>query len=93
MTRYRIASDVAWVQAQDGGYDSELAWVTRVPDGPPLTLNGPALLIWQAMVDGGSLDEITARVRHTANDPSVPEKDVHQFLSALVSYGLVTELG
>lgn len=93
MTRYRVAPDVAWVEAADGGFDNELAWVAVLPDGPPLTLNGSALLIWEATIEGGSLEEITARVREAVEDPSVPEQEVRQFLSALVSHGLVATSG
>lgn len=59
--RYRIADDVAWVSHEelDGG-DEPTAYLTRLPGGPPILLEGSGCVVWLALADGGTLDQITS---------------------------------
>ncbi len=104
--RYRVARSVAWVDSVEGqspgvgagagagdGDATPEAWVAVVPDGEPLALNGSALLIWQALEDGGSAGEVTARVRVAIGSDDVPEEQVASFLETLAGRGLVERVG
>ena len=56
MTTYRIADDVAWVSREDlddGAVPT--AYAAHLPDGPPITLEGSACVVWLAVADGGTL--------------------------------------
>lgn len=92
MTRYRIADDVAWVSLE--GLDTDgvpSAYVTRLPQGPPTTLEGPACVVWLALVDGGSHDEITTAAAQMWDiDPAAISGDVHDLIGQLVDVGLVS---
>jgi hypothetical protein len=59
--RYGIAEDVAWVSEDDLDAGEEpTAYVARVPGGPPILLEGSSCVVWLALAEGGTLDEITA---------------------------------
>ena len=92
MTRYRIADDVAWVSDEDldsGSVPS--AYVTRVPQGPPTTLEGPACVVWLALADGGSHEEITAAAALMWGvEPAEISADVLALVEELVGAGLAT---
>lgn len=61
MTRYRIADDVAWVSQDDlDAGDDPTAYLTRLPGGPPILLEGSGCVVWLALAEGGTMDEITA---------------------------------
>ena len=93
MTCYRIADDVAWVSHEDldaGGVPA--AYVTRLPQGPPTTLEGTACVIWLALADGGSHDEITrAAAQMWDADPDQIGGDVLALIGELVDLGLVSQ--
>ena len=92
MTTYRIADDVAWVSLEGLDVDGiPTAYVALLPHGRPLTLEGSACLVWLALADGGTLDEIA----HTAaamSDAGVEQVrgDVATMVEALVGRGLAT---
>ncbi|RYC04426.1 PqqD family protein [Nocardioides zhouii] len=92
MTRYRIADDVAWVSLE--GLDSgriPSAYVARLPLGPPTTLAGSACVVWLAIADGGSHDEITqAAAQMWDTDPEQIRGDVLTLIAELVDVGLVS---
>lgn len=92
MTRYRIADDVAWVSLDDlDAGDLPAAYVTRLPQGPPTTLEGPACVVWLALADGGSHDEIAAAAaRMWGVDPAVISGDVLALVEELVGLGLAS---
>ena len=55
MTHYRIADDVAWVSHEELDADGcPSAYVTRLPQGPPTTLEGSGCVVWLALADGGT---------------------------------------
>ena len=90
MSRYRIADDVAWVSEEaldTGGVPS--AYVARLPQGPPVTLEGSGCVVWLALVEGGSPDEITAAAaRMWETDAAAIKDDVLTLIEELVRAGL-----
>ena len=92
MTRYRIADDVAWVSHEDldaGGLPS--AYVARLPQGPPTTLEGPACVVWLALADTGSHEEITsAAALMWGAEPAQISGDVRALVERLIGLGLAT---
>ena len=92
MTSYRIADDVAWVSLEDLDMDGiPSAYVARLPYGHPITLEGSACLVWLALADGGTLDEI-ATAAAAMSDAGVDQirTDVRTMVEALVDGGLAT---
>ena len=92
MTRYRIADDVAWVSHEELDADSlPSAYVARVPHGPPTTLEGPACVVWLALAEGGSRDEIAATAALMWDiDPDEIRDDVLVLVEELVALGLAS---
>ena len=90
VTRYRIADDVAWVSREDLDVgDSPTAYVTLLPRGGPITLEGSACLVWLALVDGGTLDEIAATAAAMSDrDAAQIAGDVLALIEQLVDVGL-----
>lgn len=90
MTRFRIADDVAWVSLEDldlGGVPS--AYVTRLPGGPPITLAGPACVVWLALAEGGTEEEIAATAASMWEaDVEAIRHDVVAVIADLLSAGL-----
>lgn len=79
---YRIADDVAWVSLEDLDVgDVPTAYLTRVPKGLPIMLEGSACLVWLALAEGGTLEEVTAAAAAMA-DADV--EDVRDDVAALV---------
>ena len=91
--RYRIADDVAWVSHADlDGGDVPTAYLARLPGGPPILLEGSACLIWLALADGGTLEELTesaAAMSGTAAEEI--SGDVEMMLDQLVAIRVVRE--
>ena len=83
MTRYRIADDVAWVSEEDlDGGDTPTAYLTRVPGGPPILLEGSGCVVWLALAEGGTMDDVVAdRIR----------EDVETLVDQLVIIGVVRD--
>jgi hypothetical protein len=93
VTRYTIADDVAWVSEQDlDPGDEPMAYVTKVPGGPPILLEGSGCLVWLAVADGGTLEEITvAAAGMTDAEPEEIRDDVATLVDQLVIIGFVHE--
>jgi hypothetical protein len=89
---YRVAPDVAWVQVAHTSPPAAVA--ARVPDGPPLALQGPSAVIWLSAVEGGDATEVVDRVALAAGEhPETVERAVLEFLDDLVARGLLTRAG
>lgn len=93
MTRYTIADDVAWVSQQDlDAGDEPTAYVTKVPGGPPILLEGSGCLVWLALAEGGTLEEITvAAAGMTDAGLDEIQDDVATLVDQLIVIGLVHE--
>lgn len=93
MTHYRIADDVAWVSQEDlDGGDVPTAYLTRLPGGPPILLEGSGCVIWLALAEGGTMDEVTSAAAAMAN--STVEQisaDVAELVDQLVAIRVVAE--
>ena len=92
MTHYRIADDVAWVSHEELDADGvPSAYATRLPQGPPITLEGTACVVWLALADGGSHEEITeAAAQMWGVEPADISADVLVMVVELVGAGLAT---
>ena len=89
--RYVVAPDVAWLDAEDVGDERPAAYVTRLPGGPPMVLEGPAWAIWCGVATGGTLAEITDEVAAlTGEEAATVAGEVALFLESLVEGGLVS---
>ena len=84
----RPAPDVAYVV--DDTQEAVRVYLARVPQGPPLVLDGPAAVIWEELVEGGTRAEIAARVAQSVDAaPDRVAADVAAFLVQLTDQGLV----
>jgi hypothetical protein len=93
VTRYRVADDVAWVSQHDlDAGDEPTAYVARLPSGPPILLEGSGCLVWLALADGGSMDELIAAVT-VMSGASTDEitDDVASLVDLLVAIRIVRE--
>ncbi|MFM6849754.1 MAG: PqqD family peptide modification chaperone [Terrabacter sp.] len=91
--RYRIADDVAWVSEEDlDGGEEPTAYLTRLPKGPPILLEGSGCVVWLALDEGGTLEEvIAAAAAMTGAEPDSISDDVATLVDQLVVIGVVTE--
>lgn len=91
--RYRIADDVAWVSEEDlDGGEEPTAYLTRVPKGPPILLEGSGCVVWLALDEGGTLEEVIATAAAmTGAEPDSISDDVATLVDQLVVIGVVTE--
>ncbi len=91
--RYRIADDVAWVSHEelDGG-DEPTAYLTRVPGGPPILLEGSGCVVWLALAEGGTMEQLVsaAAAMAGATEAEVTE-DVETLVDQLVAIRVVRE--
>jgi len=93
VTRYRIADDVAWVSQEDLDVDEvPTAYLTRVPGGPPILLEGSGCVVWLALAEGGTLEEVTATAA-SMSDSTVEDisADVAVLVDQLVAIRVVEE--
>lgn len=91
MTTYCIADDVAWVSRDDlDDGSTPMAYAALIPTGRPMALEGSACLVWLAVADGGTIEEITAHTAQLAGiDAETIRSDVRTLIDSLVSEGLV----
>lgn len=90
-TVYRVGDDVAWVSQEDlDDGASPMAYVARLPTGRPLALEGSACLVWLAVSDGGTLEEIAATAAQMAGVEAADiTDDVRTLIDSLLATGLV----
>lgn len=90
---YRIADDIAWVSEEDlDGGEVPTAYLTRLPKGPPILLEGSGCVVWLAIAEGGTLAEITATAASmTEAAPEDISEDVATLVDQLVVIGVVCE--
>jgi hypothetical protein len=85
----RRGDRVAWLDLADRGEDA--LYVSTLPDGPPMVLRSTAALIFLVAVEGGTVDEVVARVAAEADQPAdAIRDDVVTFLDELVRLGLIS---
>lgn len=79
-----VPPSTGWVESADVVYPA------RLPDGPPLVIEGSGVLVWHAALAGGSVADV---VRRVADEAGVAveevEPGVHAFLAELVAAGVV----
>ena len=91
--RYRIADDVAWVSQEDlDGGAEPTAYLTRLPGGPPILLEGSGCVVWLALAEGGTMAELTAAAAAIsgATEAEVGE-DVETLIGQLVAIRVARE--
>lgn len=91
--RYRIADDVAWVSQEelDGG-DEPTAYLTRVPGGPPILLEGSGCVVWLALAEGGTMEQlIAAAAAMSGETEATVTDDVETLIDQLVAIRVVRE--
>jgi hypothetical protein len=93
VTRYRIADDVAWVSEEDlDGGDTPTAYLARVPKGPPILLEGSGCVVWLALAESGTMDEIVAAAAAmSGNTAEEIREDVETLVDQLVIIGVARE--
>lgn len=88
---YRIAADVAWVDAGELRREEPEVYVVAAPDGDPLLFEGPAWAVWSALAEGpGTIAQLVARAAQIGETSPEPIKSlVADFVRRLVGDGLV----
>ena len=93
MTRYRIADDVAWVSEEelDGG-ETPTAYLTRLPKGPPILLEGSGCVVWRGRAARGTRDEVVdAAAAMSGTSTEEIRDDVETLVDQLVIIGVARE--
>jgi hypothetical protein len=93
VTRYQVAADVAWVSQEDlDGGDTPTAYLTRLPGGPPILLEGSGCVVWLALAEGGTMEEITAAAAEMSESTvEAISDDVAELVDQLVAIRVVEE--
>ena len=86
MTAYSVPDRVAHVARDDGGLPQ--VFLMRLPDGPPVALEGTAALIWTFAVEREE-DVVAAVAEATGMDRADIVDDVEAYLVRLVETGLL----
>lgn len=91
--RYRIADDVAWVSQEDlDGGDEPTAYLSRLPGGPPILLEGSGCVVWLALAEGGTLEQLVASAAAMAGAREDEVRDdVETLVDQLVAIRVVRE--
>lgn len=91
--RYRIADDVAWVSDEDLDSGGEpTAYLTRLPGGPPILLEGSGCVVWLALAEGGTLEQlVSAAAAMTDSTADEIRADVETLVGQLVAIRVVRE--
>ena len=79
-----VPRGTGWVEHQGTVYPAQL------PDGPPLVLADEGALVWHAVVAGGTLAQVTARVAEQVGQPAEEvAPGVAEFVDGLVAAGVL----
>lgn len=91
--RYRIADDVAWVSQEDlDGGDEPTAYLSRLPGGPPILLEGSGCVVWLALAEGGTMEQLVASAAAMTGSPEDEVRDdVETLVDQLVAIRVVRE--
>jgi hypothetical protein len=85
MSRTHVAPGVASVEA-DG-----ILYAALLPDGPLLSLDGGAAIIWQELQADGDLTTLERRVAVMLTDaPTDLGAQIQAFVETMLSHGLLT---
>ena len=97
MTSYRVADDVAWVSSEELDVGEEpTAYVVALPRGPAIVLDGSACVVWLAVAEGGTRDDVVDRALDLGGivldgvDHAAVASDTLALLDGLVRAGVVT---
>lgn len=89
MTTYSIPARVAHVVRDEG---EPQVFLMRLPDGPPVVLEGTGATIWLLAVDG--VDDVAAAVADAVGEcRETVADDVEAYLVKLVEIGLLEARG
>lgn len=79
-----VPPTTGWVEHEGTVYPA------RLPDGPPLVIDGTGVLVWHAAVAGGTLAEVVERVAAEAGlAVEEVEAGVVAFVDGLVAAGIL----
>jgi hypothetical protein len=87
-----VGDRVAWLDLAERGQD--VVYASTLPDGPPMVLQATAALIFLVAGQGGTIDEVVARVAEESGQSAQEIRDdVVGFVDELVHAGLLTRTG
>jgi Coenzyme PQQ synthesis protein D (PqqD) len=80
-----VPASTGWVELEGTVY------AARLPDGPPVVLTDAAALIWDVVLDGGTVEQVVAEVAAaTGESATTVEPAVVAFVSGLVDAGVLS---